>query len=202
MRNNTIAKSAAVLFRRMYISSLWYLAIYALVMTILCIVFVKTGVEQPLDLAEHIAISNRVFLLVIGIIFPLSLKNYVAVGVTRKQFALALSAAALALSVCFTVLYAVVLLVSGTFSLSAIFTIFAFALFSFHVGWLAILGFQLKHLYTVIPGLVCAFTLNWGSGVLAQSAINDLLKPVAAVAATIILIAVTVKASRHIKISC
>jgi hypothetical protein len=200
MKNNPTVKAARVLFIRMAVASLWYIVIYALVMFILSVILMKTS-GIPLVLAEHIAISNRIYLLVIGVIYPTVLKHYVAVGVTRGQFALGLSGAAVALSLCFSLLYCVVLLVNGSFSFLSVATGFTYAVLFFFIGWIAVLGFQLKRIYTAVIGLVCANGLFWGADWLVR-AVGAGLVPVVAVVAVAVVVWVVVELSRLVEVRC
>jgi hypothetical protein len=206
------ARAGGILFRRMGAISLWYIGIFAVVVLALTIVFEVFHIAGMIDItytaggdAYVFANSNSVFLLVLGILFPLlSLEPLLAVGATRRQFAIGLLSAAAALAIGFAVICAVLDLLAGSFSLPRLFTYLTDDILFFLTGWAAVIGFQIRlHVFPAAFGILCAWGLLAGSKLLAEYAGFSEPAKLCVSAVLIVLAAVLlVKASRDISLKC
>jgi hypothetical protein len=150
------------LFRRMGVIALWYAGILIIVMVVLQI-FAKTTADLYVTLAIVSEGSTRIYMLVIGIVCPLTyLGHYLAVGVTRKRFAVGIFAAGAAQSLCFAVLRIPLLIMADEFSLTATLIPAMYGALTFLVGWTASVGFQYMRAVPIVVGLVCAAAAYFG----------------------------------------
>jgi hypothetical protein len=205
MKHNTVAKVAIRIFKYMGRATLWYVGFFAVAIAIIQIVFFfvdNNGSPNPMRLSETTIISQRIYLLVIGIVYPLTVGEYLVVGVTRKQFAHGLSVSGFALSLCFCVLQAVLMLLDGTFSPFTLLSGIAYGIFYFFLGWVAVAGFQLKRVYTAAIGLICAHMLLWGVITFENLAFAEWAKTLAVFIATGLMIAALTKAIQYTSIKC
>jgi hypothetical protein len=147
------------LFRRMGIIALWYVGLFAAVMFALQAVFKVRimGVDVGVSFLVISDISTRLYMLVIGIVFPLVYFNhYISVGVTRKRFFVGIIAAGTALSLCFTILRVPLLILDGEFSLPAVLVCVLYGTLAFLVGWTASVGFQHMRFIPIVVGTALA----------------------------------------------
>jgi hypothetical protein len=163
-------------FRRMGVAALWYVGLFAAVMIALQAVFKATGVDMGVTLLVVSDFSTRLYMLVMGIVFPpLCFAQYLSVGVTRKQFAVGIFAAGAALSLCFAILRAPLSVLDGTFSFLALIVPALYGALAFIVGWTASVGFQHGNFIPAAAGIVVA-TLLW----IGLSALEKLQLPLLA----------------------
>jgi hypothetical protein len=151
------------LFRRLGISALWYAGVFAVVILVLQIVFKAAGVDGDVALTVISAISTRFYMLVLGIVCPLVyFTHYLAVGVTRKQFAVGIFAAGALLSLCFALLRAPMLIIENVFSPLALLVPALYGALAFLVGWTAAVGFQYMRGVPICVGTICAAAMFHG----------------------------------------
>jgi hypothetical protein len=206
------AEAGGILFRRMGVISLWYIGIFAVVVLVLTIVFEVFHIADMIDItytagggADVFANSNSVFLLVLGVLFPLlSLEPFLAAGATRRQFAAGMLSAAAALAIGFTVICVVLDLLAASFSLPRLFTYLTDDILFFLTGWTAVIGFQIRlHVFPAALGLLCAWGMLAGSKLLTEYAGFPAPAKLCVSAVLIVLAAVLlVKASRGISLKC
>jgi hypothetical protein len=191
------------LFRRMGINALWYVGVFALVMVVLQIIFKATGVDVDVTLLVISELSTWIYMLVIGIVWPLVyFTYYLAVGVTRKQFTLGLFAAAAVLSLCFAALRIPLLLVRGEFSALAVLVPALNGALAFLVGWTAAVGFQYMRLVPILAGTVCATGLFHGLILLERLGLPPWSDVPIALAALLAVGAALFKAVGNIPVRC
>ena len=137
MKNNLSVRVFLNLFRRMGISALWYIGIFAIVMASLHIIFKITEVNLSVAFTTILDYSDRIYTLVIGVVYPLVyLSNYFSAGITRKNFAVGLFASASALSICFSILRIPVMIIDGGLDPLALLISALYCAFSFLIGLL------------------------------------------------------------------
>jgi hypothetical protein len=218
MKHSTITHIAIKFFKQMGVALLWYLGIFAVAVAILQIIFMLTGVDTSTlikanesgftpfltyTFTEIFAHSQRVYLLVLGITYPLLfLRYYLEAGVTRRQFALGLSVAAIALSLCFSAIYTGITLFIGIFSPSSMLSGIAHSVIYFFIGWLGVIGFQLQRVYTAALGIICANALLWGTIALTKLSILEWIKPLIVLVAAGLVMAVLLKTFSRIAVRC
>jgi len=157
----TVAKS---LLRPFVKPTVMFFVFFAIFYSILGVIAIAIG-EIPLgDVLEGFPLgfimSNAIFLLVLGIVFPLWLSYYVAQGVTRREYALGLMLSGLLLSLFFAVLNAVFLvcLPPGAFS-PLDYTVVIFPFSSFLAGWVCVIGFQFSRWFLAAAGIIIAVVI-------------------------------------------
>jgi hypothetical protein len=155
---------------------------------------------------DIISISTKVYFLVIGITTPLLyLRPYLEVGVTRGQFALGLSVAAVLLSLCFSLFYGLAFLALGGISPFDAFSNAIYTILPFFIGWVGVIGFQLRRLYAIILGLILAnvflqLTIRFATrDILFIPDLGQALIAIAMIAAMVFAIH---RLSRHIGLGC
>jgi hypothetical protein len=147
----------------MGIIALGYVGGFAAVGVALQIIFKAAGVDFDVTLVVISELSARLYMLIIGIVCPLVyFSYYIAVGVTRKQFAVGIFAAGAALSLCFAVLRAPLLIMGGTFSPLAVLVPALYGAFAFLVGWIYGVGFHYMRLLPIGGGILCGTAIVSG----------------------------------------
>jgi hypothetical protein len=153
------------LFKRMGISALWYVGILIVVLIALQIIFNAVGIgeDMRIDVTDAFDNSTRIYMLVIGIVCPpVYLSHYLAAGVTRRQFAVGIFAAAALLSLCLEVLRVPLLIMDNEFSSLAVLVPMLGAVLAFLGGWTAVVGFQFMRGVPIIISIACASAMCYG----------------------------------------
>jgi hypothetical protein len=157
----TVAKSLLRLFVK---PTVIFFVFFAVIYSIIGVIAITTG-EIPLgDVIEgfppSFIMGNAIFLLVLGIVFPLWLSYYVAQGVTRREYALGLMLSGLLLSLFFAALNAMFLvcLPPGAFS-PLDYTVVILPFSSFLAGWVCVIGFQFSRWFLAAAGIIIAVAI-------------------------------------------
>ena len=167
MKDDVVKKVSSKLFIRLSRISLWYLGILFLIIGILAVISaIFAEVEIPLSLLDIYPRSYGIFLLVLGIVWPLTaLKEHIGLGVTRRQFTISLMIAAAGLTLELTVIYAVMAVVHGNIAPMNIIAVALYNSLLFLIGWVAAIGFQLEARFSILLGILCAVAVgnaaNW-----------------------------------------
>jgi hypothetical protein len=187
----------------MGVSALWYVCVFAVVTFVLQKVFKETGVDADVTLAVISAASTRVYMLVIGIVCPVTyFGHYLAVGVTRKRFAAGMFAAGAALSLCFAALRVPLLILEDGFSLTEAFVPAFCGAFTFIVGWTASVGFQYMRAVPIISGLVCSTALYLGMMALEYLGLPAAARLLIAACGICVVGAALLRAVKRIPVAC
>ena len=122
----------------------WFIGIYALIMTILLLVFSFVKIDDTSWIPITLMYTPKIYLLVMGIVYPLvATELYVSRGLTRKQFFWAYTGAISIISLfLFIPILASIIYFENISLLSAIAHYLHMPLF-FLIGWTSIVGFQL-----------------------------------------------------------
>ena len=138
----------------------WFIGIYSLIVTILLIVFSFVTIDDTSWIPVSIMYSPRIYLLVMGIIYPLVVtKLYVSQGLTRKQFFYAYTGAIGIISLFLLIPILASVIYYDSFSLlSTIIHYLQMPLF-FLIGWTSVVGFQIRKWYTAIIGILVAIAM-------------------------------------------
>jgi hypothetical protein len=165
---SVIARVATDHLKQTSIISLWYVGIYALVGSLLRLILslaAGAGTEAALfGLFESFQASNLVFFYVLGIIFPLILEHFVALGVTRSQYFWGTLLMAAVLAAGFAVLTGIIGFATGAASVLTGLVSFASLVLVFLLGDVTLIGF-LTGRRTVLRGtLSIVITTLLGSG--------------------------------------
>jgi hypothetical protein len=159
---------AGDLFKQVVMIALIYFAICLVIQVgVGQIIFHALGDNEPIvtSLANVLNTSSRTFMFILGIACPLAYFTlYLATGVTRKQFAFGLFAAATLFSCCYAVLIAFcsgvlnapLEFMAGGFAPLALLTNIIYGALNFLIGWTAVTGFQLRRLSSAALGILCA----------------------------------------------
>jgi hypothetical protein len=141
-------------------------------------------------------------MLVIGVVCPLIyFAYYLAAGVTRKQFAAGMFAAAAALSLCFAVLRIPLLIGNGGVPALAVLVPALYGALAFLAGWTASVGFQYARGVPIIIGIVCAVVLFNGIVQLERLALPPLARLPAAAGAICVVWALLLRAVQRIPVN-
>ncbi|MDR2493340.1 MAG: hypothetical protein LBD25_07810 [Coriobacteriales bacterium] len=158
-----LAGAVRYLLKNMGTSTLWYLVIFTGVLVALqplVTLLSKPDAESTQIALAIVAVnSNNIFLLVMGIVYPLMLELYMMFGVTRRQFARALLVAGAALSVALAVVSGVVAWATASLDALALAGVLASNLLCFLLGWLAVSGFQLRRVLAAAGGILAAIVM-------------------------------------------
>jgi hypothetical protein len=145
----------------MGITALWYAGILTVVMIALQIFFKETDADMTLVAVSDI--STRFYMLVTGIVYPLVyFSHYLAVGLTRKQFAFGIFAAGALLSLCFSILRIPLLIIDNEFSLLAILVTALYGVLAMLVGWTTVVGFHYMRCIPIIASIVFGMVIGCG----------------------------------------
>ena len=132
------------------------------------------AVQFPLDgfalasfYQQTFVASCAIYMLVIGIIFPLMLGLHMSLGVTRREHTVGLLVVASLLSLVFALVWAIMqVLLFPVFDIKAVLTVFTLSLGSYLMSWVIVLGFQFRRVITGILGFVIVglvgFPINLG----------------------------------------
>jgi hypothetical protein len=154
----------------MGITALWYVGIFTAVIIALHIVFKAANIHADMTFSVISDISMRFYMFVAGIVCPLVyFSHYLAVGVTRKQFAVGIFAAGAVLSLCFAILRIPLLIVNDVFSPLAVLVPAFYGALAFLVGWTAAIGFHVMRGLPIIIGIACSAVMFHGLVALEQS---------------------------------
>jgi hypothetical protein len=146
------------LLRRLAVNTVWFLIVFFVIYSI---IWVALSGANAFDMANPVTswtlaliASNAIFLLVLGIIYPLLLAHYVAQGVTRREFALALMASALSIALFFAIFNVVflALLYPEVLPHAPSAAILPFA--SFLLGWVCVIGFQFSRWFLAAASII------------------------------------------------
>lgn len=167
MRNNTVLRVFRNLFRRMGTNALWYVGIFALVIILLRVIVMAPGVStdigKAVTLSQVADFSNKIYLLVLGIVYPLVyFRYYIETGVTRRQFSLGMFATAMLLSLCFAVSLVPLRIAEGTFTPVEILMNAVYGTLCFMTGWTSTVGFQFMRPVPIFVGILCAVSVLHG----------------------------------------
>ncbi|MDR3207595.1 MAG: hypothetical protein LBT60_04610, partial [Oscillospiraceae bacterium] len=106
MKRNVVLRVAGYQFKKLGVSTLCFLGIYGLGLTALEIVLAALGEPEVLAVTDHLPMVARIFVIVMGIVSPLVYAGpYLAVGVTRRQFAAGFMLAGVGLLLGFSLLF-------------------------------------------------------------------------------------------------
>jgi hypothetical protein len=109
------------------------------------------------------------YLLVYGIVCSAACFNkYMAAGVTRREFATGMIAAAALLSACFSLLSIPLLLANNELPLLLVLVLALQGTLMFLIGCIATVGFQLTGILSAVLGLIVAFALLFCMSVLSD----------------------------------
>ncbi|MDR0514357.1 MAG: hypothetical protein LBG81_04245 [Coriobacteriaceae bacterium] len=166
--HHTTRKVAAYLNKSMFLSTLFFVVIYGLVLLgVSILVFYNTGGQEiRLGFSSEVAYdlaffgASLIYLFVIGIIFPLILGYVFNYGVTRYQFSLALLCSGAIHCAGLTVLLALLAAALGHLDAFALISGLVSLYFSYLLGWVIALGFQLRHVLTAAGGIVMVVLLT------------------------------------------
>ncbi|MDR2197661.1 MAG: hypothetical protein LBO07_06845 [Coriobacteriales bacterium] len=138
-------------------STLWFLGIMLLVVTVINVGFVSFSIipypAEPLIYPSAIAAASNVFLLVMGFVMPSYLESALSFGLTRQQHALALLLCGLAIAGGLALICVLLALPLSQFDLLQsvrFFLPFIHSWFFFLVGWLIVIGYQYRRIVTAI----------------------------------------------------
>jgi hypothetical protein len=170
MKNKVTVRVFGDLSRRVGFASLWYIGIFAVIFVALRIVFYATGLtDVAASLAQGLSVggSSVIYLLILGIVFPLVyFPYYIEAGVTRRQFALGLFATAALFSFCLAALRVPLQIVAGNpdplFASSGILTGTVYGAAGFLIGWTSVIGFHFMRGVPIIAGILCAVAMFFG----------------------------------------
>jgi hypothetical protein len=204
------------------IASVWFIAIFTVVITVLNIVFARTGLIDESTgkelIVEYLVSFNNSymwFILVCGICMPLKLKNMLYFGLTRGQFATGVIGAGVLISAGFMMFVAVVSAVIGRFSPADMPTTFLLVFSYWLFGWFTAAGFQYRSVFTATVGITLSVfliyatiryvnvdqifgTWNESTGLATLSALGV----VVLVAADVLMAAILRLLTKHIPIRC
>ena len=203
MKNNPTLRASSNLYKRMVKDSLWYISVFAIILIILQIILNNTKKGEMVSVAAAADNSTRVYLLIVGIIYPLMyFPQYMSAGVTRKQFALGLSFAAALLSCSFAALRIPLELIFREFSPLAILTDAAYGIVYFLTGWTAAISFQFMRLHYIILGAFLANVIF-----ITSQSLRDLPLPLAqhlalALTAGLIISAALAETQKRVPVKC
>jgi hypothetical protein len=154
----------------MGISALWYVGVFAAVIVVLRVVFKAEEMDVAVTLTSISNISGRIYMIMLGIACPLVyFPRYIAVGVTRKRFALGIFASGALLSLCFFAALRIPLLAwGGGLSLLAVLIPALYGALAFLIGWTASVGFQYTRGAPILVGIVCACAILAGVAALER----------------------------------
>ncbi len=153
-----MTKKAFKLLLQMQIKgTFWFLGIYALTMAILLTIFSYVRIEDTSWIPISILYTPKIYLLVIGIIYPLiSTKLYISYGLTRKQYFFAYLGAMSIISILLLIPVLMSFIYYDNFSIITIVTHYLQLPLFFLIGWTSIIGFQIKKWYLTILGILCS----------------------------------------------
>lgn len=155
-----IQKTMKFILRKQASIALAFVSIYALVVAILSIVFHFIEDEDMSWVPEITLITPKIFLLILGIIYPLTtMRLYISQGITRKQFFWANVGSISIISIFLLLpIIASEYYIADSSVLSATIHYIQLPIF-YLLGWTAALGFQLKNLVASILGIFTAVIL-------------------------------------------
>jgi hypothetical protein len=142
MKSAVTPRVTADLYKRMLKISALYIVGFALVLCIMQIILSRLGRNDIVYVAAAADNSTRVYLMVVGIVYPLAyFSHYYAAGVTRKRFAIGLASAGALLSCSFAALRIPLELIFREFSPLATVADAAYGAAYFFAGWTAAISF-------------------------------------------------------------
>jgi hypothetical protein len=138
----------------------WFIGIYAFIMALLLILFSYVTNVDTSWLPTSILYSPKIYLMVIGIIYPLiTTKLYISQGLTRKQFFWAFLGAISILSIFILLPISVTIIYYSSISMPAAITHYLQMPLFFLIGWTSIVGFQMRKWYTSALGILAAIAM-------------------------------------------
>jgi hypothetical protein len=141
---------------RMMLVSVWFLGIFVLMMTLVWILVDRfaENVQEPLFLPNIFVNAMGIYLMVLGITWPLNLELMLNFGLTRHQHSFALLGAGAVLAAFLVLLGVLARLFVASFTPFEVFTGFIYGFiygcFLFLIGWFIVLGYQLRRVIAAI----------------------------------------------------
>ena len=136
--------------------ALWFLVSYALLTGILWAIFYYL-VDSDQDLMVISSNSPKIFLLIMGIVYPLiNIELFLSRGLTRRQFFIAITSVISIVSIILLLPLVITNILEGTITpLSLIIDYLQMPIY-FLIGWTAGVGFQFGKWYTSLFSIFCA----------------------------------------------
>ncbi|MDR3053426.1 MAG: hypothetical protein LBU48_06160 [Coriobacteriales bacterium] len=205
------------LIKQMGLSTLFFLAIFAVVMVVINLMLTHVDVLDAnalLPYSEVLPNSTAGYMLVMGIVMPLYLEILLGQGATRRQFAVGLLGASALIASALALVNVMIALVLADVT---VLSVLGWALgnwFYFLVGWLIVIGYQYRHVITAILSTligICLLSLWPLGGTFISKSLTELavtlfgpmpvlLATAASSATTLVLAFVVVILSRRISI--
>ncbi len=150
-------------------ASVWFICIYVFIMSILVLILTNLNERDMEWVAISTAYAPKIYLLVIGIISPLTyMELYMSRGLTRTQFFWAFTEAIAILSVFLFLPTIIAEIIFGNISLLFIITHYIQMPLSFIMGWTVVIGFQYGKWFIATLGINSAVALFIGSDVVIE----------------------------------